>query len=272
MKEFEELVEIMRRLRGPDGCPWDREQTHESLTGSALEETYELVEAVETGDARHMCEELGDLLLQIVFHAQLAAEAGEFTLEEVVQGIVDKLVHRHPHVFGNVQVADSDEVVDNWERLKHAEHAAREKPRESVLDGIPPALPALQRAEKMQRRAAKVGFDWADAVGARAKLTEENEELDAAIRGGNQAEIFHEAGDVLLSVVNLCRLLGLDAEQTLREGNRRFEQRFRHMEQAARAAGRSLTGMTLPEMDVLWQEAKACGADRRDACPTEDED
>ena len=261
MKEFDELVEIMARLRGPEGCPWDREQTHESLTGHLIEETYELVEALETGAARLQREELGDLLLQIVFHAQLAAEAGEYDIAGVVQGIVDKLRHRHPHVFGEVEVAGSAEVLENWERLKHAEHAEREEPRESLLDGIPPGMPALQRAEKLQKRAAKVGFDWADAVGARAKLHEELEELDAEIRAGNAAERFHEAGDVLASVVNLCRLLGIDAEQALREGNRRFEARFRHLEKSAKESGRSLTEMTLPEMDELWEEAKRAGAD-----------
>jgi tetrapyrrole methylase family protein / MazG family protein len=259
MSVFDRLVEIVVRLRGPDGCPWDRQQTSESLVPNLIEESYELAESLESGNCDSVREELGDLLLQIVFHAQLATEQGEFTIEDVTQGIIDKLIHRHPHVFGDVQVSGTEEVLDNWERLKRQEHQERGNPRTSLLDGIPRSLPALQRAEKMQRRAAKVGFDWSEPAGARAKLKEETEELDAAIRSGNREELFHEAGDVLASAVNLCRLLGVEAEQALREANRRFEQRFRHIEDVARSGGRSLHELTLPEMDEIWEEAKALG-------------
>jgi MazG family protein len=255
MKEFDELVEIMRRLRGPEGCPWDREQSHESLAPCLLEEAYELLEAIEAQKPRHMCEELGDVLLQVVFHAQLAAERGEFDMHDVAQRIVDKLYHRHPHVYGDVEVSGSGEVVHNWEALKHAEYA--QEPRQSVLDGIPRALPALQRAQKLQRRASKAGFDWEEVGGPRAKLDEEVAELEEAMAGADAAAIRHEIGDVLASVVNLCRFLDVDAEAALREGNRRFEQRFRHVEAAAKAQGRALSEMTLEEMDELWEAAKA---------------
>ncbi|NLO74400.1 MAG: nucleoside triphosphate pyrophosphohydrolase [candidate division WS1 bacterium] len=257
MTVFDRLVQIVARLRGPEGCPWDRQQTPQSLTPHLIEESYELAESLESHDSGSVCEELGDLLLQIVLHAQMASERGDFALEDVVEGLIEKLIHRHPHVFGTVQVSGSEEVLDNWERLKRQEHSERGQPRKSVLDGIPRSLPALQRAEKMQRRAAKVGFDWSEPSGARAKLKEETEELDVAIRSGNREALFHEAGDVLASAVNLCRLLGVDAEQALRAANRRFEQRFRHIEEVASAAGRSLHEMTLPEMDEIWEEAKA---------------
>ncbi len=257
MKEFDELVEIMRRLRGPDGCPWDREQTHESLAPHLIEEAYELIEVIETSRPQCICEELGDVLLQVVFHAQLAAERGEFDIHDIVQRIVDKLYHRHPHVFGTVEVSGSEEVLHNWEQLKRAEHP--EEPRLSVLDGIPRALPALQRAQKLQRRASKVGFDWDEVNGPRTKIAEELAELDAALTAQDTEAIRHEVGDVLASVVNLCRFVGVEAEEALREANRRFEQRFRQIEQGARDQGRDLSEMTLDEMDHLWDAAKAAG-------------
>lgn len=259
MKEFDELVEIMRRLRGPDGCPWDREQTHESLAPHLIEEAYELIEVIEASQPQYICEELGDVLLQVVFHAQLAAERGEFDIHDAVQRLVDKLYHRHPHVFGTVQVSGSEEVLHNWEQLKSAEY--EQEPRLSVLDGIPRALPALQRAQKLQRRASKVGFDWDDADGPRAKITEELAELDAALAAQDPEAIRHEVGDLLASVVNLCRFVGVEAEGALREANRRFEQRFRQIEQGARDQGRDLSEMTLDEMDHLWDAAKAAGTD-----------
>jgi MazG family protein len=255
MKEFDELVEIMRRLRGPEGCPWDREQSHESLAPCLIEEAYELLEAIEVQRPQDICEELGDVLLQVVFHAQLAAERGEFDLHDVAQRIVDKLYHRHPHVFGSVEVSGSDEVLHNWELLKHAEYA--QEPRQSVLDGIPRALPALQRTQKLHQRAARVGFDWEEVGGPRAKLDEEIAELDEALASENPAAIRHEIGDVLVSVVNLCRFVDVDAEGALREGNRRFEARWRHIEAGAKAQGRELSEMTLAEMDLLWNAAKA---------------
>jgi MazG family protein len=255
MKEFDELVEIMQRLRGPGGCPWDREQSHATLAPHLIEEAYELLEVLETDKPQYFCEELGDVLLQVVFHAQLAAEREEFDIRDVAQRIVDKLYHRHPHVFGDVQVSGSEEVLYNWEQLKHAEYA--EEPRQSVLDGIPRALPALQRAQKLQRRASKVGFDWDDADGPREKLTEEIAELDAALTAQDPEAIRHEIGDALASLVNLCRFVDIDAEGALREANRRFERRFRLVEKGAQAQGRDLSEMTLDEMDHLWDAAKA---------------
>jgi MazG family protein len=248
----------MRRLRGPEGCPWDREQSHESLAPCLIEEAYELLEAIEGRRPQHLCEELGDVLLQVVFHAQLASERGEFDAHDVAQRIVDKLYHRHPHVFGDVEVSGSGEVLHNWEVLKHAEYA--EEPRQSVLDGIPQALPALQRAQKLQRRASRVGFDWEEVGGPRAKLDEELAELDEAVAAADPEAIRHEIGDVLASVANLCRFLDVDAEGALREGNRRFEGRFRQVEAAAKAQGRALSEMTLAEMEELWEAAKAAQA------------
>jgi MazG family protein len=259
MREFDELVEIMQHLRGPEGCPWDREQSHETLAPCLIEEAYELVEALEAQRPQYLCEELGDVLLQVVFHAQLAAERGEFDMHDVAQRIVDKLYHRHPHVFGTTEVSGSDEVLYNWETLKHAEYV--EEPRQSVLDGIPRALPALQRAQKLQRRASRSGFDWEEVSGPRAKLDEELTELDEALAAGDTAAIRHEIGDVLASVANLCRFLDVDAEGALREGNRRFEARFRQVEAGAKAQGRELSDMTLAEMDGLWDAAKAAERD-----------
>ena len=259
MKEFDELVEIMRRLRGPDGCPWDREQTHETLAQHLIEEAYELIEAIEAARPQYVCEELGDVLLQVVFHAQMAAEQGEFDIGDVAQRIVDKLYHRHPHVFGTTEVSGSAEVLHNWEVLKHAEYV--DEPRESVLDGIPRALPALQRAQKLQKRASKVGFDWDEVQGPRDKLTEEVGELDAALADQDAEAIRHEIGDVLASVVNLCRFVDVDAEGALREANRRFEERFRQVEAGAKAQSRDLSRMTLSEMDLLWDRAKAAERD-----------
>ncbi len=255
MEEFDELVAIMQRLRSPQGCPWDREQTHDSLAQHLIEEAYELIEAVENRRSQALCEELGDLLLQVVFHAQLAAERGEFGIRDVLRRLLDKLYHRHPHVFGDLEVSGSEEVLHNWEQLKLLEYA--EAPRQSVLDGIPRGLPALQRAQKLQRRAARVGFDWEDWVAPRAKLEEEIAELDAALASGDSEAICHEVGDLLASVVNLCRLAGVDAEQALRQANRRFEQRFRYLEQAAREQGRELSQMSLAEMDEFWEAAKS---------------
>ncbi len=255
MKELDELVELMRRLRSPAGCPWDQEQTHQTMTGHLLEEAYELVEALEAGGPKAICEELGDLLLQIVFHAQLAAERGNFDIADVCRGIVNKLVHRHPHVFGDVQVSGSEEVLHNWDLLKHQEHEA--EPRASALDGVPQALPALQPAEKLQKRASQVGFDWGEVSGPRRKLDEELCELDQARESGDRDQIRAEVGDILTSVVNLCRFLSVDPEQALRQANRRFEERFGQMEAEAETQGRSLADMTLEEMEACWEAAKA---------------
>ncbi|MBT8212574.1 MAG: nucleoside triphosphate pyrophosphohydrolase [Acidimicrobiia bacterium] len=254
------LVTTNRRLR--QECPWDADQTHRSLLSHLIEETFEAAEAIdrlgteapggepEFGEYAVVEEELGDLLLQVVFHATLAREAGAFDVEEIAEGIRRKLVHRHPHVFGDV-VADSAEVVlANWERIK-----AVEKQRSSLMDDVPIALPALARAEKLQRRAASVGFDWDEIGPVLAKVGEEVGELAAALNDVDAAT--HELGDVLFAVTNLARKLGIDAETALRIANERFSERFRYVETSAEAEGRSLEDMSLEEMDSLWDEAKS---------------
>lgn len=250
MERFDELVRVMARLRAPEGCPWDREQTHRSLRPYFLEETYEALEAIDAEDWARLSDELGDVLLQIVFHAQLASERGDFTIEDVITGIVTKLRRRHPHVFGDTTVSDADEVVDRWEQIKRGETG--NEGRASALDGIPESLPALQRAHKLQRRAARAGFDWDDIAGPRAKIDEELAEVAAA--EGERVE--DEVGDLLFAVVNYARFLGVEPESALRRANERFGRRFRAVEQAAGSAER-LRAMGLDEMDELWEQAKA---------------
>jgi len=253
------LVVTNRRLRRE--CPWDREQTHHTLLRHLIEEAYETVEALgvlpseapagepDYAAYAHVEEELGDLLLQVVFHATLAREAGVFDVEEVAEMIRRKLVHRHPHVFGDVAAHDAETVLANWEQIK-----AAEKSRDSLMDDIPLALPAPARADKLQRRAASAGFDWDDLGEVLAKVDEEIGELRSAI--GHDDAVTHELGDLLFAVVNVARHVGVDSELALRRANERFEVRFRHVESAAKAAGRELGEMTLAEMDALWEEAK----------------
>ncbi len=250
MDSFDELVAVMARLRAEGGCPWDREQTHRSLRPYLLEETYEALEALDQEDWDRLADELGDVLLQVVFHAQLAAECGRFDIGDVCAGIVRKLRHRHPHVFGEAQVDGSAEVLERWEKLKRHEEGYEQ--RSSVLDGVPRQLPALQRALKVQKRAARVGFDWPDAQGPRQKIAEELAELDRA--EPDQRE--HEVGDLLFAVVNLARWLEVEPESALRAAVARFERRFRAMEQAAGGSD-GLRQLTLPQMDELWDEAKS---------------
>lgn len=254
MTEFDDLVAIMARLRADDGCPWDREQTHESLRPYLMEEAYEVLEAVDSGDPQKLCGELGDLLLQIVFHAQIAAENGEFGIADVCHRISHKLRHRHPHVFGDVTVRDSGEVVDNWERLKRqeAEHA----PRTSVLDGVPTALPSLRRAAELQKRAARVGFDWPDVDGPLQKVSEELHELAQARCAADPEAVQRELGDLLFAVVNVSRFLAVDAEDALRLACQRFSQRFRQIEEAVANSGQDMTAMPLADLDRLWEAAK----------------
>lgn len=247
---FDELVRVMARLRAPDGCPWDREQTHRSLRPYLLEEAYEALEAIDAEDWARLCDELGDVLLQVVFHAQLAAERGDFDIADVVTGIVTKLKRRHPHVFGDTKVSDSDEVLDRWEKLKRQEVGYQE--RSSALDGIPAALPALQRAHKLQKRAARAGFDWEDVSGPRAKIDEELREVDEA----TDEQIEDEIGDLLFAIVNYARFRGVEPEGALRRANERFARRFRAIEQAAGSPQR-LREMNLEQMDELWEQAKA---------------
>jgi len=254
MKQFDELVRIMARLRAEDGCPWDREQTHQTLKPYLLEEAYETLEAVDSGDPQKLCAELGDVLLQVVFHAQVADEEHNFSIEDVCRRINEKLTFRHPHVFGDVEVRDSDEVVTNWEQLKRME--AENGERESALDGVPPALPALMRATSLQKKAAKVGFDWNDISGPLAKVREELAELEQARKAGDSRALAHELGDLLFAVVNVARFLKVDSEESLRMACERFYGRFRYVEDAAQAAGKDLHGMDLAEMDALWDAAK----------------
>jgi len=260
MREFAELVQIMARLRGEDGCPWDRQQTASSLKTYLLEEVYEVLEAVDAGDVKRLCSELGDVMLVIVFFAQLASEAGQFDIRQSLRCINDKLRYRHPHVFGDLQVADAQEVVFNWEQLKRREPDTQD--RTSALDGVPRSLPALHRASDLQKRAARVGFDWDSPQGAWDKISEEQAELHQATERQDADTIGDEVGDLLFAVVNYARLLGVDSEDALRRATNRFERRFREVEQRAAERGQSLGEMTLPQMDELWEEVKAGGVDK----------
>lgn len=251
---FEGFQETIAYLRAPDGCPWDREQTHQTLRKYLLEETYEVIDAIDAEDPRRLMEELGDLLLQVVLHAQVAVDEGEFTMAGVIRHIDAKLKRRHPHVWGDVDVNGSaDQVRVNWEHIKAAERKEQGDEHKSLLDGVPKAMPALAQAHAYDQRAASVGFDWDDQQGVIAKLREEIQEvLDAS----TPAERFHEIGDVLLVVAVWARWLGLDPEDALRAANRRFHERFAHVERRARELGRPLSSMSLAEMESLWSEAK----------------
>ena len=242
------LIEVVRRLRAPGGCPWDREQTHASLRATMLEEAYEVLEAIDETSMPKLREELGDVLLQVLIQSAIAEEAREFTLGDVAAAVREKLVRRHPHVFGLTVVSGSDEVVRNWEALK-----AKEYGRESALDGVQRSLPALQWAWSLQRRAANVGFDWPDVEGALDKIREELEELRQASTVEEQEAEF---GDLLFTMVNVARKLGINPEDALRGTTGRFEARFRIMEQAARADGRALKDLPIDELDRYWEAAK----------------
>ena len=249
---FVALLDVMDRLRDPGGCPWDREQTLETLRKYLVEETYEVLEAIDADNADEHREELGDLLLQIVFQAKIRSEANAFDAGDVADTIRSKLVRRHPHVFGDAQVGGAAEVVRRWADIK-----ATEKRRESVLDGIPRALPALQRAQKMGERAASLGLDWPSAGEVIAKLDEERGELDAALRGGARADVEAELGDYLFTVVNAARHLGVDAEAALRGASDRFEARLRRVEADARTDGVTLSTLAVDELDRRWRRAKS---------------
>jgi len=251
-----DLVEIMARLRR--GCPWDREQTHASLVPYLIEEAHEVVDAIEAHSDGDLCEELGDLLLQIVFHAQLATERGKFSIADVVDGLSNKMIRRHPHVFGDEGVSSIAEVWQNWEQLKALEPAAAT--RTSRLDGIPKGLGALQRAQKMQDKAARVGFDWPDLAGVREKLAEELAEFEAARRDGDVAAMREELGDVIFTVVNVARALQIDAEGAMRDANEKFYRRFTFMERRAGNEGRKLDELTPGELEELWRLAKTQAA------------
>lgn len=247
------LREIVARLRAPDGCPWDREQTHESLRSALLEETYELVEAIDRSDDDNLREELGDLLLHVVMHAQMAGERGAFEFDEVATEICEKLIRRHPHVFGDVAAEDSAEVIRQWEEIKRAEKGERK----SILDGVPRSLPALMRAQSLQKKAARAGFDWKDASGVVAKLEEEIAELKSAVESRNQSEVADETGDLLFTVVNLARKLGEDAELALTQATDKFVERFQGVEDQAAADGRLLEECSDDRLNAYWESAKA---------------
>ena len=248
---LEQLLRIMARLRAPDGCPWDREQNHASLRQSVIEEAYEVAAAINSGDDANLREELGDLLLQVVFHSQMAGEEGRFVFDDCVRSIVEKLVRRHPHVFGSENAADSDAVLTRWEEIKRAEKGVKAA---SALDGISEGLPGLMRAEKVQKRAAKVGFDWSEVPPVIAKVREELAELEEAI--GDPDKVEDELGDLLFAVVNLSRKLKVDGEVALQRATDKFSTRFRGVESLARERGLALDTMTLAELDALWDEVK----------------
>jgi MazG family protein len=248
----------MDRLLAPDGCPWDREQTLESLRPFLVEETYEVLDAMSKNDVPGHCEELGDLLMQIVFHAAIRAREGAFDIDAVIKGIADKLVHRHPHVFADAKVKDSGEVLQQWEEIKKAEKAAKGAQQGRVLDGVKPA-PALARAQKIGTKAGKVGFDWPGWAGSFGKIVEETAEVKEAIEGGKQDEIHHEIGDLLLAVVNVARKVGVDAEQAMIDATGRFQRRFEFVEDRLRDQGKTPPQSNLDEMDALWDAAKKAG-------------
>ncbi|BCG46122.1 Nucleoside triphosphate pyrophosphohydrolase MazG [Citrifermentans bremense] len=250
---FERLMEIMRKLRAPGGCPWDAEQSHESLKRYLLEEAYEVIEAIDAKDQALLKEELGDLLLQPVFHAAIAEENGDFTMDEVLDAINEKLVRRHPHVFGDLVIETSEAQVQNWEKIKSQEKKVE---RKSALSGIPPHLPALMQAHKITEKAARVGFDWEHTDQVFAKVMEELHEFEEAMLSGDQQEMEAELGDLLFAIVNLGRFLSIDPEDALRKTIQRFTKRFEHVEQTLHARGKALPDSTLEEMDQLWEEAK----------------
>lgn len=247
------LRAIMHRLRAPGGCPWDAEQTHESLIPNLIEETYETVDTIQRADHNHLKEELGDLLLQVIFHSELAEESGRFNLDDVARGISDKLVRRHPHVFAQSDAATSDAVLQQWDAIKRAEKGDEERP---YLHGVGKGLPALLRAAKLQKKASKVGFDWPDESGVFDKIREEINELEAALAAGENAEIQEELGDLMFSVVNLARFRNTDPEVLMASANAKFEERFAAMERALKFDGIGLAEATLDEMERAWQNAK----------------
>ncbi len=261
---FDELVAVMARLRAPGGCPWDAEQTHRTLGQYLLEEAYEAFDAIQeadsTGDTTNLREELGDVLLQVVFHSEIAAERGDFTIDDVAAGVAEKLIRRHPHVFGKLELTTADEVLDNWDKLKEHERATNGKPkktRESLLDDVPVHFPALLEGLKLTKKAAKVGFDWDDTEQIFAKLDEEVRELRDAIISGEKADIQEEIGDLLFVVQNLARRLDVEPETALKETNRKFRKRFGFIERRLKSEGRDLESATVAEMDSYWDESKA---------------
>lgn len=252
MNNFQKLVDIMTLLRSNDGCPWDKVQTSESIKPYLIEETYEVIEAIDEKDPVKMKEELGDLLLQVVFHAQIAKDRGEFDINDVIDKISDKMVSRHPHVFGDAKFETPEEVTKQWQDRKREEG----KLKDSALEGVPKELPSLLRAHRLQSRAAKVGFDWAKVEDVFGKLDEELEEFKEALEKKDKKEMEDELGDIFFVLVNISRFVGVNAEEALRKTISKFISRFRYIEMTAADEGRQLSDMTLEEMDALWNEAK----------------
>jgi MazG family protein len=253
---FERLLDIMHRLRGPSGCPWDREQTPTTLKPYLIEEAYEVLEAIESGRAEPLREELGDLLLQVVFHAEIAAEQGDFAMADVLTRLIDKMVSRHPHVFGDRRVETPRQALAQWEAIKQQEADVLGRPR-SVIDGVPRALPALIRAQRVQGKAARVNFDWPDARAAWTKVEEEVQEASAALADGQPDRFQEELGDVLFSLVNVARLSAIDAEDALQRAIEKFRRRFTTMESELIARGKSVATVSSEELEQSWQAAKA---------------
>ena len=252
--KIEDLRRIMELLRSDNGCPWDREQNHKSIRANLLEEAYEAVDDIDRANDTDLCEELGDVLLQVVFHARMAEEEGSFTLDDVADGICKKLILRHPHVFGEVKVSDSTEVLDNWDRIKRVEK--KQETALSTLDSVPKAFPALMRAQKVGKRAAKAGFDWDAVDGAFDKITEETDELRAAISSGKREDMAEELGDLLFSIVNVARFLKLDAEDALQSATNKFIDRFGRVERLAASRGLDMETAGIDALDDLWNEVK----------------
>jgi len=258
MDAMQRLLEIMARLRDPEhGCPWDRRQTYATIVPYTLEEAYEVADAIQRGDMPELRDELGDLLFQIVFYSQLAREEGHFDFDAVARGICDKMVRRHPHVFADAAYDSDEQLRHAWEQHKAEERAQRDAAAGSQMDGVARALPALIRAEKLQKRAARVGFDWPDAGGALAKVREEFDEVEAERDAGDSDRLQDELGDLLFAMVNVVRLLGHDAEQTLSRANEKFERRFRVLESVLRERGREPETLSLTELDAVWDAVKA---------------
>lgn len=251
---IQKLLAVMRRLRAPGGCPWDREQTLKTLKPCLLEETYELLAAMDSDDLDNHLEELGDVLLQVVFQCEIREEQGKFDFDKVAATLAEKLIRRHPHVFGDVKAATTGEVLKNWEAIKQKEK--EKNPDRSAIDGVPEALPALLKAQRVQAKASRVGFDWKDSSGALDKIGEELNELREAIAAGDQAAIEDEMGDLLFSAVNTCRFLKVDAEGSLTIATEKFSARFRAVEKLARERGLDMKACTLAQLDELWDEVK----------------
>ncbi len=248
-ENLEKLIEVVKKLRSPEGCQWDRAQTHKSLRPNMLEEAYEAVDAMDSGDMKHLKEELGDVLLQVILHAQIAADENEFTIEDVAGGLTDKLIHRHPHVFGNVKVNSTQDIIDNWDKLKQEE----KKHRKSAMDGISKSQSALMSAQKISKKAVKCGFEWPDEKSLYKCIYSEFEEFKQAVKTQNKENMEEEFGDILFAIVNLARWNKIDAEQALLKANKKFTTRFRKMEEFAT---KPLEEYSFTEYDALWQQAK----------------